>query len=220
MVAERTTALTLEDAVHRSRYYHDEPKPLSEGSATDRAYAERIVAAVREWMAAQPVDPIPMVLHCPACGTQHIDVATAEWPNPPHRSHLCGSCGCIWRPADVATVGVERIATVSGADSWPEIKEASERDELEPLPLQAVEPDGAPIPGYGFGEGAVAVQVAFQGGEPGTVDANGNIVSTWPGTAYLSGRIWVSIREAMHALKWGWAIDPNSVRGDLVQVSR
>lgn len=74
-------------------------------------------------------DPIPMVLHCPACGAQHIDEATAEWNNPPHRSHLCGSCGCIWRPADIATVGVEAITTAGSDDNWPLIKEASERDE-------------------------------------------------------------------------------------------
>ena len=86
-------------------------------------------------------DPIPMVLHCPACGAQHIDAPTPEWDNPPHRSHLCGSCGCIWRPADVATVGVEAATTAGDADNWPLIKEASETDELEPLPLQAVEPE-------------------------------------------------------------------------------
>lgn len=72
--------------------------------------------------------PIPMVLHCPVCGTQHIDQATEEWPNPPHRSHLCGSCGCIWRPADVPTVGVEHVTTGSVCDTWP--LTAAERAEL------------------------------------------------------------------------------------------
>ncbi len=80
--------------------------------------------------------PIPMILHCPACGVQHIDKpegqfypgmtadeshaqndASGLWSNPPHRSHLCHSCGHIWRPADVATTGIERIQTRGKSDS-------------------------------------------------------------------------------------------------------
>lgn len=63
---------------------------------------------------------IPMVLHCPRCGTQHIDEATAEWDNPPHRSHACqkDGCGCIWRPADVPTTGVATISTKGKSDNW------------------------------------------------------------------------------------------------------
>lgn len=99
--------------------------------------------------AAQPADvaPIDMVLHCPACGMQHIDrdealnfkpegtctcagpdgpceacEANREayeelWRNPPHRSHLCGACGHIWRPADVPTNGVPAVKTRGKADS-------------------------------------------------------------------------------------------------------
>ena len=75
-----------------------------------------------------PVAPIPMLLFCPACGTQHVDAVESTlvwtggavpepshdevtWDNPPHRSHLCHHCGCIWRPADVPTTGVKAIAT-------------------------------------------------------------------------------------------------------------
>jgi hypothetical protein len=72
-----------------------------------------------------------MILHCPACGLQHIDEPSPPigvepttgdgglvmWTNPPHRSHLCHGCGHIWRPADVATEGVARIETVGKADS-------------------------------------------------------------------------------------------------------
>lgn len=94
--------------------------------------------------------PIPMILHCPACGLQHVDRAEAHevdecpasgegcsfgphgpegqsqceycglpphWTNPPHRSHLCAGCGHLWRPADVATMGVERINTRGRDDS-------------------------------------------------------------------------------------------------------
>lgn len=96
--------------------------------------------------------PIPMVLHCPACGAQHIDAAKAcgytecahagmcycaahgqpelceRWDNPPHRSHLCHSCGCIWRAADVCTTGVANILTIGSADTWPLLRDAGERD--------------------------------------------------------------------------------------------
>lgn len=83
--------------------------------------------------------PIDMVLHCPSCHTQHIDAPDDSrgpikcqrtpmcsepcgewcgWTNPPHRSHLCHQCGTIWRPADVCTNGVTRIATRGKHDTW------------------------------------------------------------------------------------------------------
>lgn len=81
------------------------------------------------WEQSEP-KPIDMVLHCPACGMQHIDRDEGQhmgahadpsmWRNPPHRSHLCrkedGGCGFVWRPADVPTNGVERTKTVGKAD--------------------------------------------------------------------------------------------------------
>ncbi len=79
---------------------------------------------------AAEVEPIDMVLHCPACGLQHIDAPEPElgpsvdgsgdmpiWSNPPHRSHLCHGCGHIWRPADVPTNGVASVKTMGRADS-------------------------------------------------------------------------------------------------------
>lgn len=79
--------------------------------------------------------PIDMVLHCPNCGAQHIDKPEGQfypgmtadesaaqndaydlWTNPPHRSHLCHSCGHIWRPADVPTNGVAAVKTRGKAD--------------------------------------------------------------------------------------------------------
>lgn len=62
--------------------------------------------------------PLDMVLHCPKCGEQHIDAATETWPNEPHRTHLCHSCGHRWRPADVATNGVAAVKT-KGKDDDP-----------------------------------------------------------------------------------------------------
>lgn len=64
--------------------------------------------------------PVPMLLFCPQCGVKHVDAPderTPDWTNPPHKSHLCHGCGCIWRPADIPTEGVETIATVGKADT-------------------------------------------------------------------------------------------------------
>lgn len=64
-------------------------------------------------------DPIDMVLFCPSCGAQHIDMpdTNERWTNPPHRSHLCASCKHIWRPADIHTNGVKAIKTCGANDS-------------------------------------------------------------------------------------------------------
>lgn len=72
------------------------------------------------------IPPIDMVLHCPQCGAQHIDTPEPFnpkgtgpfWNNPPHRSHLCGKCGTIWRPCDVPTNGVAQVKTAGKADNW------------------------------------------------------------------------------------------------------
>lgn len=76
--------------------------------------------------------PIDIILHCPNCGTQHIDEPEicpvcengevgcdhdSLWTNPPHRSHFCSHCRHIWRPADVPTNGVKEIKTKGKDDS-------------------------------------------------------------------------------------------------------
>lgn len=48
--------------------------------------------------------PIPIRLECPACGELHID--EGEFATKPHHTHACQSCGAVWRPAIVPTVGV------------------------------------------------------------------------------------------------------------------
>lgn len=94
----------------------------------------RLLASTPAQPAQQEPAPIDMVLHCPACGMQHIDdiESTLEWTggsapepshevitwdNPPHRSHLCHCCGHIWRPADVPTNGVQAVKTKGKVDS-------------------------------------------------------------------------------------------------------
>jgi hypothetical protein len=87
--------------------------------ATDKLLAA-ITAAEERGRQAERATPIPMILHCPACGRQHVDAPESEtgWTNPPHRSHTCHGCGVIWRPADVATVGVASISTRGNADTY------------------------------------------------------------------------------------------------------
>lgn len=97
--------------------------------AIERAVLE--AAPASSAMAMQPVD---MVLYCPACGLQHIDAPEEaevldtgngtqyemnpdRWLNPPHRSHLCHGCGIVWRPADIETNGVDRIKTKGAHDT-------------------------------------------------------------------------------------------------------
>jgi|GEM_PF-5800951 len=75
-------------------------------------------AALSDEIPDTPPAPIDMILYCPSCGYQHIDKPDGEWTNPPHRSHLCHSCGYIWRPADVPTNGVESIRTRGKADNF------------------------------------------------------------------------------------------------------
>jgi len=83
------------------------------------------------------LEPISMILHCPRCGAQHVDKiegldeyyqrvkntaispAPERWENPPHKSHLCAKCKCIWRPADISTVGIEAIVSRGEKDTWP-----------------------------------------------------------------------------------------------------
>ncbi len=48
--------------------------------------------------------PISILLNCPCCGERHID--EGEWAERPHHTHACQSCGTVWRPALVDTVGV------------------------------------------------------------------------------------------------------------------
>lgn len=62
----------------------------------------------------QPLDkplPVPMLLFCPRCSEQHIDLPNESqgWTNPPHATHTCQHCGLLWRPSNVETTGVANI---------------------------------------------------------------------------------------------------------------
>jgi len=64
----------------------------------------------------QPIEPIPMLLTCPAeeCGAEHID--EGEWVTRPHKTHQCQSCGHEWRVANVPTVGVVSLPAPKQGD--------------------------------------------------------------------------------------------------------
>lgn len=49
-------------------------------------------------------EPIPMRIVCPECRTLHVD--EGEFATKVHHTHACQSCGNVWRPAVVDTVGV------------------------------------------------------------------------------------------------------------------
>lgn len=68
----------------------------------DLAVAGRLAVAVA--LSAE-AEPIPMLLYCPECCRRHID--EGEWRHRSHHTHACQHCGHVWRPAIVATVGVQ-----------------------------------------------------------------------------------------------------------------
>lgn len=53
--------------------------------------------------------PLPIVIHCPDCGKQHVD--EGEWATEPHKTHLCSRCKHLFRPMNVPTVGVLRLTS-------------------------------------------------------------------------------------------------------------
>jgi hypothetical protein len=87
------------DVVEVVKLWLKDARPVSTGSI-GRASAEEM--------------PIPMRIPCPGtverdgmqvpCGVLHID--EGEFATKPHHTHACQSCGMVWRPAIVPTVGV------------------------------------------------------------------------------------------------------------------
>lgn len=77
--------------------------PEEAGAERDKAMRDRLASLV-----AGPgahTGPVPMALHCPKCGTEHVD--EGEWATTRHhRTHRCAKCEHEWRPFDFETVGV------------------------------------------------------------------------------------------------------------------
>lgn len=68
--------------------------------------ASKFLTTASEKVEQPPTQPpIHMILYCPSCHTRHIDqgiFSTTE-----HKTHACQSCGFLWAPAVVPTVGVQ-----------------------------------------------------------------------------------------------------------------
>lgn len=128
----------IKELIAATAFYDIETKkPWASEDERMRVFAlaiEKELKATRAPQQPQPA-PIDIILYCPNCGKQHIDAPDENrsgfdcfndpkpsdllgWINPPHRSHLCHDCGCIWRPADVASNGVASVKTEGKADTW------------------------------------------------------------------------------------------------------
>lgn len=79
----------------RFGYGHDELDWLRDQVSLIEHIAERLKIG----------GPVQMLLWCPSCGDRHIDVG--EFATKVHHTHACQSCGMVWRPAVVATVGAQ-----------------------------------------------------------------------------------------------------------------
>ena len=103
MPAEEWSREELADALHESdpTKWVDAARAL--GSCAGRA--EFALLEARREFQAQQQRPIPMLLTCPSCSARHID--KGEFATKPHHTHACQSCGMVWRPALVNTVGVQ-----------------------------------------------------------------------------------------------------------------
>jgi hypothetical protein len=98
-----TTDRRLYQALNRIAY-----EPFGDAEASDKEVLAAVTELARVTLkhVAEPAsEPIPMLLWCPSCGERHIDVG--EFATKVHHTHACQHCGMVWRPAVVATFGVQ-----------------------------------------------------------------------------------------------------------------
>lgn len=97
----------------------------------------RTIVTDYERVKAENEKPVDMILLCPRCQFQHVDEPDfesckncggqrdahkplktesgiwcnnfEEWNNPPHRKHRCLKCNHVWKPALIATNGVQAL---------------------------------------------------------------------------------------------------------------
>jgi hypothetical protein len=67
---------------------------------------------------------VPMLLWCPGCGERHVD--KGPFATNIHHTHACQNCGLVWRPALVATVGVDFLP---GFKDPPGEEDAGDRED-------------------------------------------------------------------------------------------
>lgn len=120
LTSKRHGEFDLDELVDRLSHSHA-PKPRDEDLYNAQFAILHLINLMRR--EGETPAPIPMILQCPMCSVFHIDEPNEAkgWTNPPHRSHECQFCGCIWRPADVPTTGVKRTETRGKADTWPRV---------------------------------------------------------------------------------------------------
>lgn len=77
-----------------------------EGNPTDDELIARhdLGGAHHQVIRPRSVEHVHVILCCPACHRRHVD--EGRFATEPHRSHSCQSCGVVWKPALVPTVGV------------------------------------------------------------------------------------------------------------------
>src|ERR1051326_497335 len=85
-----------------------------EGTETDVLY-EIVEERLRKFKESSR--PIPLILHCPRCLRQHVDLDAGTGACGDlrvHKTHLCADCGYAWQPAKIVTVGVKELPEVQG----------------------------------------------------------------------------------------------------------
>lgn len=94
--------LTMLDEFERAIRTHE--RHLNHGPSV-AGEAGEVDALRRALHVGLPSEIVPMLLWCPECGERHVDVG--EFESKKHHTHACQLCGHVWRPAIVATVGVQ-----------------------------------------------------------------------------------------------------------------
>jgi len=86
-------------------------------TVVSRAYAAGCLRRIAQTLSA----PVPMIIHCPMCAGRHIDMG--EFETKPHSTHACQHCGFVWRPALVATVGVQFLPGFKDAPKYTDFSD-------------------------------------------------------------------------------------------------
>lgn len=94
---------------------------LAKAETPRAARAADAIRFVVKTFADEDDEPLPLIINCPRCHLQHVDVddETGEWATRRlHRKHLCkpedGGCGFVWKPSNRYTVGVRELPEVEG----------------------------------------------------------------------------------------------------------
>jgi hypothetical protein len=118
------------------------------GGECENRVLDGLEVAYRKGQESASTLPIDVILFCPKCLELHIDKAKPDvcetcgrleiehssrfrveqacltfkaWLNPPHKSHRCGNCNFVWRPADVPTNGVAHAKTKGENDTMKRV---------------------------------------------------------------------------------------------------